>query len=347
MDKPVIILGGGLWGCLLAYKLRESLPEVDFLLYEESSTLGRHESWIFRESDCPEAMPWLRPLITKSWPDHRIKSGSQEKPCLHACHLIDSQRLHELLLEKLTSQRIRFNNSLSARLALAESTFVIDTRNICHFKKSGFKQNLAWEIELKAPHHLTAPILQTNEQGIQWILPLSTKRVLIKEETYSLHKVMDFDKRREALNRSILVRGWRVEKVVREESSVMVIPISNPIFRQEGRVINLAGLFHDTTGSYLPHATKLIDRMVKTSFRFGELREVVGQYRREVENDQRFLRFFNRLLTEDKKGQLFGLVHQDPHLLARFSRGQLTFLDRSKIVLGQIGRLEIRQFRLL
>lgn len=346
MDKPVIILGGGLWGCLLAYKLRESLPEVDFLLYEESSTLGRHESWIFRESDSPEAMPWLRPLITKSWPAHRISSGSQEKICPHACHLIDSLRLHEFLLEKLTTQRIRFNNPLSARLALAESTFVIDTRNICHFKKSGFKQSLAWEIELMFPHHLMAPILQSNEQGIQWILPLSTNRVMIKEEIYSLHKVMDFDKRREALNRSILARGWRIEKVVREESGVMVIPITSPIYRQEGRVINLAGLFHDTTGSFLPHATKLIDRMVKTSFRFGELREVVGQYRREVENDQRFLRFFNRLLTEDKKGQLFGLVHQDPHLLARFSRGQLTFLDRSKIVLGKIGRLEIGQFRL-
>ena len=66
MEKPVIILGGGLLGTFLAYRLKEVPPEVDFKLYEESSTLGNHQHCSFRSSDCDSSLKWLRPLIAHS-----------------------------------------------------------------------------------------------------------------------------------------------------------------------------------------------------------------------------------------------------------------------------------------
>lgn len=359
MNKPVIILGGGLWGCLLAYKLKESLPEVDFILYEESSMLGRHEAWTFRESDCPKALKWLKPLISKSWHEHRVKLGQGEKAYHNPFHLIDSRHLHELLLEKLPAQAIRLNNRLRAGLALQESSFVIDTRDICHFKKAGYKKYLTVEIELQHDHGVVAPVLFNknvkNKDGSRVFsyFPLSSKVLLINDYWFSSSKVLNVEQMREALNETMTYLGWKVKKIIREESGVTVVPTSEPLFRQEGRVINLAGLFHDTTGSSIGHATRLIEKMVNTSFRFGELREVVNLYRSEIENDRKFLRYINKMLTEDKPGHLFEMVHEEPFLLERFSRGELNFFDRSKIVLNKISsgllpleshsRLESRQ----
>ncbi len=343
MEKPVIILGGGLIGSLLAYRLKEALPEVEFKLYEESSTLGNHQHCSFRSSDCKSSLPWLRPLISHSWESHHIKFPKFEKWITDAYHLIDSRQLHEVVLASLGSDIVRLNDAKNLELALQEGSFVIDARNVCHFKKKGYRKYLVMEVELNEDHNLIAPVIfdagvDSKDQFRSFrYLPLSPRKLLVKDFWISENNLINLHEMRNALSSSLSQMGWKIEKVLREDSGTMEVPMSKAIIPQEGRVINLADIFHDTTGCSIPHVTKLIDRMVRTSFRLGELKEIVHNFRKENEDDKKFFHFINRLMIEDKQ-QIFEAIYQQPYpVIERFSRGELSLLDRSRILFGKSG----------
>ncbi len=343
MEKPVIILGDGLLGSLLAYRLRQVLPEIEFKLYEQSSVLGGFEPCSFRSSDCESSLPWLSPLISQSWESHHIKFNKFEKWITDPYHLIDSRRLNEVLKTSIGPDIVKLNNEKSLELALQESSFVIDTRNICHYKKKGFRKHLILEMELVEDHHLIAPVLfnagvdrKDTFRTIRYF-PLSSKKLILKDFWFSENNHINTNEMRNAAIATIGLMGWKIKKVIREDFGISDFPLSSPIIPQEGRVVSLAGIFHDTTGSSMPLITKLVDRMVKTSFRFGELREVVLTFKNENAIDKKFFQFLNKLMIEDRQ-EIFEAVYQQPYpVLERFSRGELTMFDRSRILFGKSG----------
>lgn len=348
MEKPVIILGGGILGSLLAYRLKRVLPEVEFKLYEGSSTLGNNQHCSFRSSDCESALSWLKPLISHSWDNHHIKFPRFEKWITDPYHLLESKRLNEVVSKVLGSEVLILNNEKNLEMALQEGSFVIDARNICHYKKKGFRKYLVMEVELSEDHHLIAPVIfdagvDSKEQFRSFrYFPLSPRKLLVKDFWISENNQINLHEMRNALNASLLLRGWKIERVLREDSGLMEVPMSQAIIPQEGKVINLAGLFHDTTGCSIPMAVNLIEKMVNTSFRFGELKEVVQKFRRENESDKKFFQFLNRLMIEDKQ-QVFEAIYQQPYpVLERFSKGRLNVVDRSRILFGKSGH-QIKQ----
>jgi lycopene beta-cyclase len=341
MDKPVIILGGGIWGSLLAWRLKEALPQVKFRLYEESSSLGGNLATSFRESDCAQAMKWLRPLISKSWNQHHIKFSGFEKWITRSCHMMEGSHLHERLVRRL-GEDLRLTNMLTPELALKEGSFVIDTRNTCFYKRTGFKKHLSLHIELSEPHHLNAPVILDGSCPLKERMrtlayyPMSENSLIICDTWYSENQKINLDEMRRALCDAIYSKGWRIGQILREEISFTDMPFSPPVLREEGRMLSLAGMFHDTTGNSLPLAVELIDRMVDTSFRFGELREVVRSYRKERERDRDYFRYLNRQMVKENQSTLFEAIYsQSNDVLERFSKGKLTFLDRSRITLGK------------
>lgn len=342
MEKPVIILGGGIWGSLLAMRLKEVLPHVPFRLYEEGSTLGNHQSISFRESDCKEAMPWLRPLISHSWKQQHVKSSKFERWITEPYHLIDAKKFHEVIECRLDSENLRLNNMMSPEFAIQEGSFVIDARSECYFSRAGFKKSLTLEVELVDEHNLIAPVVFDNhlegKESARFLsyYPLDAKTLLIKDFWFSDNKTLNLNEMRNSLLDALAMKGWKIARVTREENAITELPLVPPMIREDGRVISLAGLFHDTTGSSISMATTLIDQMVKTSFRYGELREVVKKFRKELELDRQFLRFMNRLLIEQKQHQVFEvLFKQSSPLIERFSRGNLKVIDRYKIIAGK------------
>lgn len=334
-NKPVIILGGGLWGSLLAYRLKMALPHIPFKIYERTSTLGGHESYTFHGSDIESAAKvWLRPLITQTWSSHRVRFPKYEKVLDNSFHLISSDQLHAVIIDSLKADQVCLNNEISANLALKEASFVIDTRNICGYKKCGFQKFLAMDIELDNTHGLVEPELI----GCTQYLPLSSHRLLIKDQRYSENADLNFDEMKQNLMKVIALNNWKVTRVLREEMRTRKIPVTTPHFRQEGRVINLAGIFHDTTGNSIPAATRLIDQMVATSFRLGEVKEVVSSFRKETEGDRKFLRYLNRDLIHtvpEKQHVFFQDIYKLPKpILESFLRGRLSLIDRSRILLS-------------
>lgn len=344
MDKPVIILGGGIWGSLLAWRLKQALPHVNFRLYEETSTLGNHTTCTFRESDCGEAIEWLRPLISKSWNHHHIKFPQFEKWITNPYHMIESDHLHREVSDKL-GDSLRLNNTLTPEFALKEGDFIIDTRNSCYYKKTGFKKHLSLYIELSEDHHLIAPVVfdggvsRKERYRTLSYFPLTHNTLIVRDTWYSDQSHINLDEMRKSLCDSIYAKGWRINKIIREETGFSELPVSSPVIREEGRVISLAGLFHDTTGCSISSAAELIDLMVSTSFRFGELKEVVKNFRKNLENDRKYFRYLNRQLIEENHHHLFEAIYSQPYpVVERFSRGKLTFMDRSRITLGKSHR---------
>lgn len=341
MEKPVIILGGGFWGGLLAWRLKETLPGIKFKLYAENSTLGNHQSCSFRSSDCASSLKWLKPLIFQSWDQHHIICSSFERWVTDPYHLIESKHFHDVISRKLGDDLV-LNNKMNVELALQAGSFVIDTRNICHYKKTAFRKWISLDVELCEDHNLIAPVLFDNDvdqidySRHLYYLPLSARRVLVKDFTISPSRKIDVEGMQERLFETMRSKGWKVSKIIREDFGEGYFPLSNPVIRQEGRVINLASIFHDTTGCSIPAATRLIEKMVQTSFRMGELKEVVKAFRKDEETDRKFFRFLNSQLVENHDHRVFEAVYFQPYsVIERFSRGKLHLLDRSRITLGR------------
>lgn len=339
MDKPVIIIGGGIVGSLLAYRLKEVLPQMSFKLYEASSSLGQHQSFSFRESDCAKDMHWLKPLISHSWDHHQISFKKFDKMITNPYHLIDSRKMNEVISLKLKDD-LKVHNKIPLELALQEASFVIDTRNECYYKKSGYKKFLSFEIELEEPHHMISPVVFDGKVDKKEIyrnisyFPLTENTMLVKDFWYSDNRRIDVAEMRTVLNDTIKEKGWKISKVLREESGVVAVPLTPPTFHQEGRVISLAGLFHGSTISSIGAMTKLIDEMVSTSFRYGELREIVSKFRKSEGEVQGFYRSLNKILIEEKKDFIFERIYNQPYsIIEKFSSGNLSFFDRSKMIL--------------
>lgn len=345
MEKPVIILGGGLWGGLLAWRLKEALPHVNFRLYEESPYLGKDTSCAFRESDCEEAMPWLRPLISQSWDQYHIRFPKFVKQVNRHYHLILADHFHQMLSKRLGPD-LYLNKTLTPEFALKEGDFIIDTRNSCYYKKTGFRKCLSLHIELCEEHFQATPVIidrtvtQKDNYRTLAYFPLTSNSLILTDTWYSDNQMIDLDEMRRSLCDAVYAKGWRINKVIKEETSISELPGSMPIVREEGRVLSLAGLAHDATGCSMGAATALIDQMMQTSFRFGELKRVVKAFREEVEPQRRYFQDLNRELIEEKYPHSFEAIYSGPHpVLERFFQAKLTYLDRALIGFNKSRRM--------
>ncbi len=337
--RPVIIIGGGIWGCLLAYRLKTHRPEIIFKLYEPTHDVGEGLSWTFHQGDLnPEAARWIRPFVSKSWGSYQVEFPKFTKIISNKFNLIHSSQF-EKVLKEILPENIYHNDEIDIEDALVEGRFVIDTRNFGHFKPRGFQKSLGFNFKLKIPHELRSPITMDTKipqlDGFRYLqfFPLSESELLVRDVRHSQNPSFHTGSIKQDMIDEMIKRGWEIESVDDgQEFSLNGVPDTEVSVRSEGRVINLSGLFHDTTGDALPDAVRLIDRMVQTSFRLGELKEVVKNYRMEREANRKYFRYLNR---SQNNQQIFQCLYQMPSLLrSKFYAGEIEFLDLCWALLG-------------
>lgn len=340
MEKPVIILGGGTWGSLLAYRLKTALPSVPFKLYSENSLLGPAESLTFLESDVG-ACQWLHPFVSQSWKEHQISTLSFDRWHQGKIHYISQNKFNDVMMKSLSGS-VFHDPSLSLELAQEMGSFVIDTRTQCHYRKKGFKKYLGLEVELTSEHHLIAPVIFDNvvdkKECSRYIsyYPTGTRTLFIKDHCYSVNESSELDKMRNDLLVLLKERNWKISRVLKVENEMSTIPLTTPVMQQQNRVINLSGIFHGTTGSSLPQAVRLIDQLVQTSFRLGEVKEVVKSFKKQEEKYQDFFRHLNHQILVDKNPEVFEAIFCQPQkTIERFYRGNLSLMDRSRVSVGK------------
>src|SRR5579864_1969252 len=73
-EPDLLILGGGLAGCLIALALAEKRPDLDVRIIEVGERLGGNHVWSFFDGDVAAADKWLvEPLICHHWDAHEVR----------------------------------------------------------------------------------------------------------------------------------------------------------------------------------------------------------------------------------------------------------------------------------
>lgn len=345
--SKVIILGGDLWGGLLAYHIHKINPSLDFDIYESSENFGRHHSWTFLESDIsPTMTKWLKPFITQSWDNFTVKFPMYKREIHSRCHMITSKQLHDVLMRELPADKIKLGTTLTVEEAVKKSKFVLDTRGTFLPGNSGYKKHVGLEVRLKKPHELTAPILMdatVNQmdgyRSLQYF-PMSERSVFIEDTRYSDSPHLDVNEIKSALERIISSKEWEIEQVTRVEEGIVPLPLEKLIVTDYKKVINLTGLFHDTTGCSLPMLMKFIDDINEDSFEEVTLRLKVDQFRKSLEKQRAFFRTFNKLIFKLSPPHERYLLWQHFYhlplpLIERFHGGKLRTWDKARLFLGK------------
>lgn len=365
----LIIVGGGLAGGLLAWRLAEAHPELDFVLIEAGSTLGGEHTWCFLESDLsPAAMAWIRPLVSKSWashevrfPDDGIRSGRS------AYHAVRSADFHHRVSARIGARahlNTRVKEIKADRVVLETgetivAPTVIDARGFIAPtlpNRVGWQKFFGIDVRLEAPHGLMNPVLmdatieQTDGFRFMYCLPWTEDELLLEDTYYSDTRELDEESCERAIQNFAKANGWRVAAITRRERGALPIPLSDQwceVLPRTGAAVGAgAGYFHATTGYSLAEAVRLTERLTiemtkkpaeLTEFSTESAQASIRRYQRERESAQSFYRLLNRMLflgvkPEERYKILRHFYRLPEPLVERFYSGQTTWTDRFRIL---------------
>lgn len=340
--KPIAIIGGGLWGGLLALRLHEQRPDLAFKIFEREANFGGTHTWSFHGPDVGEALEWLRPMVTKSWSGYDVIFPDHSRSFESSYHSITSETFDTYLRAKLPSGKFVLNSQATVEDLLGEFEFVIDARGSYTPVKSGLQNFIGWDVELTQVHGLERPILKdvTVKQidGYRFIyyLPWSPTRLLIEDTRYTMKPVLE-ESIQEVLDR----RGWVIKEIIGKEEGSLPLPLEPIIVPEREKVISLAGIFHDTTGYSLPDAVRLIGELIGLeSWTAPSVAKVVTDYRTSREGDRGFFRLLNRLLfdaaPELERFRVLQFFYRRPRdLIEKFYSGQMSSIDRIRVFIGK------------
>jgi lycopene beta-cyclase len=359
----IVIVGGGLAGGLIAYRLSQARPDVDVRLIESGARLGGSHTWSFHTRDlAPDQRAWLAPLVARSWEAYDVDFPALKRRIEGGYHSITSERFHEIVARAL-GDRLQLGavaDGLGPRgLALGgrrvEADCVVDARGLSSSGRIalGYQKFLGRRLRLAAPHRLERPVLmdatvpQIDGFRFFYLLPWDERSLLVEDTRYSDSADMDDRHLRGEIESYAARRGWGVAEVLGEERGVLPIPLGGGIEAFTGgssevpRAGMRAGLFHPTTGYSLPEAVRLADEIAAMpTLESAALATWIDRRARTLWRRAGFLRFLNRMLFRAAEpGQRFRVLERFYRLpedtIHRFYAGRLTGADQVRLLVGR------------
>lgn len=341
----IVILGGGLWGCLLAYFFHQRRPELEVELYERGSVLGGDHTWSFHTSDVTEELwPLVAPLVSHSWAEQRVQFPALERRLGLGYHTILSSDLNRKLQGLLTRTKILLRQEKTPS-DFPPGTVVLDTRNIPVSVPGGWQNFVGLDVELEAPHGIQAPIIMdaTVEQlsGFRFIyyLPWSPTRILVEDTRYTEIREIPVSEWKEGVEDLIAKRGWKIKSVERVEVGSLPIPFRSP-YRAEASpaVVSFSGIFQDVTGYSIADALRVADLLSAPGV--TDFKATLERYLQRQRFRRTFYRLLNRLMfnAADPQHRYRMLQHfyRLPQAsIERFYAGRTTALDVLRVFSGK------------
>jgi lycopene beta-cyclase len=358
----VLIVGGGLAGGLAAWRLATARPELNALLLERGSTLGGNHTWSFHDTDIPAAaQQWLEPLIAARWPGHEVRFSGTARELSGGYASITSDRFHAVIRAAL-GDRVRFNCDVASvgndMVTLASgdtirAAVVIDARGggIATSIPCGWQTFLGQELILEGDHGVHLPILMDatvpQDGGFRfvYVLPWTSRRLLVEDTLYADVPAIDADDRRNRIAQYAIERGWTVQQVSREEQGALPIPLSGDIDDVWGddtnRIGVRSGLFHPTTGYSLADAVATASLLSEMPLdHASDVLLALKDLAFERWSTRAFFRLLNRMLfiaaePESRVNVLEQFYRRPEPLIARFYAAQLSRFDRWRLLAGR------------
>ncbi|MEE4208346.1 MAG: lycopene beta-cyclase CrtY [Parvularcula sp.] len=365
--KPVdvAIVGGGLSGSLIAWRLAAERPELEIRLLEAGETLGGNHTWSFHGTDLPPATyRWIEPLIAHRWESQEVRFPSHERMLETAYCSVTSERLHEHLAP-LLGRSLRCEAPVRAvdrngvdlgdgtRL---EASAVIDARGQRGFEHLmlGYQKFVGAVFRFDRPHGLTAPIImdatvpQLDGYRFVYVLPFTEDTALVEDTYYADGSDIEPQDVISRLHRYCEHRNWRIEETLRTEKGVLPVAVGGDIERhlaqgEQGvaQVGLRAGLFHPLTGYSLPDAARLAENIAAMEDLSGpSLAAYTHRHAADTWADRGFYRMLSRFLFDAAKPEERYLVMQrfyklNRGLIERFYAAHSLTQDKLRVLAGK------------
>lgn len=364
-EQPdLVLVGGGLANVLLAWRVRESQPQLRMLLLEAGPSLGGNHTWSFHAGDLtPVQHEWIAPLVRHRWSGHRVRFPSGERTLQGGYFSITSERLHAQAARVLRDclqlstpvARVEPNRVTLADGRQVHAAGVIDGRGFApsRWLHLGWQKFVGHELLLASPHGLATPLLMdaTVPQGsgyrFVYTLPLDERTLLVEDTVYADGPALDVATLRLDIGAYARSQGWQPQQVLREEQGVLPIALSgepHKLWAEAAgvpRVGLAAALFHPTTGYALPDAVRVAELVsalpdLRSATLFDALRtHALAQWQR-----QGFFRMLNRMLFQaaaphERRRVMERFYGLPEPLIARFYAGHPTAADKLRVLTGK------------
>jgi lycopene beta-cyclase len=360
------IVGGGLAGALIALALAKRRPDLDVRVVEGSARIGGNHVWSFFADDVSAADRWIvAPLISYGWTGYDVAFPGHARSIRMGYYSIESERLDAVVRATLPERALMLRRKVLAAgpraVVLAdgdriEAKGVIDARGPgdLGLLDLGWQKFVGRELALSEPHVdprpmvMDATVEQADGYRFVYALPFAATRMFVEDTYYSDGPDLDPDLLRGRLDAYATQRGWRVDKMVREEAGVLPVAMGGDFekyWRSGGnktaKAGMRAGLFHPTTGYSLPDAVRTAALIAEASDLSGHaLHDLTRGFAEAAWKKRGFYRVLAKMLFRaaepDQRYKILERFYRlDPRLIGRFYAGRSTMMDKARILSGK------------
>ena len=360
------IVGGGLAGGLIALALARMRPELKIVLIEQEDHFGGNHIWSYFASDILPEHRWLTaPLVTHGWSGYEVHFPGHSRSLDNIYYSIESERLDWILRHNLPASALmtgREVKAVSPRLVVLDGAQRINAAGVIDARGGGDTNHLdcGWQkftgqlMQLSEPHNLTKPIVmdatvpQYDGYRFVYVLPFGMDKVFVEDTYYSDTPTHDAQRYRQRIDEYVDTKGWKVERVLREENGVLPVVMGGDLESYwtsgSGRTAKAGarGAFFQAVTSYsLPDAVRNAIFIAEQSDLDGDkLHLLMRQRAQEHWRAGKFYRMLNRMLfrgadTTDRYKILERFYRLKPGLIERFYAGKTTGGDKARILSGK------------
>lgn len=368
-DADIAILGGGLAGGLTALALAALRPDLRVMVVEAGTVCGGNHVWSFFDSDVAPDDRWLiDPLVVARWDRHCVRfpgrGGAQERVLPVGYASLTGTRLDAVLRETLPRDAVMTGSPVVEvglhHAALAdgrriEAGAVIDARGAQSWPglAGGWQKFVGQKIRT-GPHGMAAPIImdatveQVDGYRFIYVLPFDAETLFVEDTYYSTDPHLDRAALAGRIAAWVGARGLTCE-VLGEEQGVLPVVAGGDgdAFLKAGhqpgvaRLGARAGQFHPLTSYSLPCAVAMALHVARAgSFSPAALDRLCLGAAQGHWRDGGYFRLLARMMfgagVPAQRWRIFAhFYRQNEGLIARFYAGEMSGLDRLRLLLGR------------
>jgi len=358
------IVGGGLAGGLLAYAVSVKRPELNVRLIEPEARFGGNHVWSFFSADIAPEHRWIvEPFIDHEWSGYDVRFPRHRRRFDTGYASIRSENFDTKLRALLPAEwpvKASAVDLSPTHVALdsqakINARGVIDSRGAAdgRFLDVGWQKFLGQELQLSAPHGLTAPIImdasvaQHDGYRFVYVLPFGPDRLFIEDTYYSDGAAIDRDELAARIADYARTNGWDITSVLSEESGALPVTLGGDFegyWASGGDAAKIgmrAGMFQAATGYSLPLAVRTAAKIVSMRDLSGEtLDKELHAFAAAEWESGKFYRLLNRMAFRAAEPAKRVLIYQRfytlrPKLIERFYAGKSTLFDKARILAGK------------
>ena len=368
----LVLCGGGLQNALivaalfaapglLAGRPAPRTPPRTALL--ERAAIGGNHTWCCYASDLSPAMRrQIRPLVSRRWDGYEVRFPGYRRRISTPYFMVASERLRRVVRGLLEARpdALVWEHAPVARLEPGRAVLedgrqvagqiVVDARGADrHAADCGFQKFYGEEVTLDSPHGLRWPLVmdatvpQQDGFRFMYVLPLSPRRALIEDTSFSDGPELDVAQRRSGIAAWMGRHGWRAESVTRTEQGVLPMPWRMPA-QPSPAVAGIVrggyrgGWFHPGTGYSVPQAAELAALVATTPV--SRLDAAAAAARDNLRRRARFCCLLNRLLFQayppGARRNIFERFFRLPEpTIGRFFSMHLRGADKARLLCGR------------